>query len=176
MDLTTGNTISSNQVANLSLQVNGKGVVGDAIRRPNFCIGFCWVCFRFNGRMMMKKLCACPGLSSSSRCFASGAAGTRLKEIASLEGRPRQPIDRLRPGGGTERHGRQSPDGVLTADADQHARRMGVVVDPTAISVRNMAAVMVTATLPPFAQPGTQIDITAAAIGDASNLQGGCCC
>jgi flagellar P-ring protein precursor FlgI len=32
---------------------------------------------------------------------------------------------------------------------------------------------MVTATLPPFAQPGTQIDVTAAAIGDASNLQGG---
>ena len=32
---------------------------------------------------------------------------------------------------------------------------------------------MVTATLPPFAQPGTHIDITAAAIGDASNLQGG---
>jgi flagellar P-ring protein precursor FlgI len=39
--------------------------------------------------------------------------------------------------------------------------------------VRNMAAVMVTATLPPFAQPGTRIDITAAAIGDATNLQGG---
>jgi flagellar P-ring protein FlgI len=33
--------------------------------------------------------------------------------------------------------------------------------------------VMVTATLPPFAQPGARIDITAAAIGDASNLQGG---
>ncbi len=36
LDLTTGNTISSNQVANLSVQVNGKGVVGDAIRRPHF--------------------------------------------------------------------------------------------------------------------------------------------
>jgi flagellar P-ring protein precursor FlgI len=32
---------------------------------------------------------------------------------------------------------------------------------------------MVTATLPPFGQPGTRIDVTAAAIGDASNLQGG---
>ena len=32
---------------------------------------------------------------------------------------------------------------------------------------------MVTATLPPFAQPGMHLDITAAAIGDASNLQGG---
>lgn len=35
-DLTVANTIGSNQVANLSLQVNGKGVVGDAIRRPHF--------------------------------------------------------------------------------------------------------------------------------------------
>jgi flagellar L-ring protein FlgH len=35
VDLTTGNTISSNQVANLNIQVNGKGVVGDAIRRPH---------------------------------------------------------------------------------------------------------------------------------------------
>jgi flagellar L-ring protein precursor FlgH len=36
VDLTVANTISSNQVANLSIQVNGKGVVGDAIRRPHF--------------------------------------------------------------------------------------------------------------------------------------------
>ncbi len=36
VDLTQANTIGSNQVANLSLQVNGKGVVGDAIRRPHF--------------------------------------------------------------------------------------------------------------------------------------------
>ncbi len=35
-DVTTANTITSSQVANLSLQVDGKGVVGDAIRRPHF--------------------------------------------------------------------------------------------------------------------------------------------
>jgi flagellar P-ring protein precursor FlgI len=51
--------------------------------------------------------------------------------------------------------------------------RLGVSVPPTAIRVNNTAAVMVTATLPAFAQPGTRLDITAAAIGDASNLQGG---
>jgi flagellar P-ring protein precursor FlgI len=39
--------------------------------------------------------------------------------------------------------------------------------------VMNTAAVLVTATLPPFAQPGMRIDITVAAIGDAQNLQGG---
>jgi len=41
------------------------------------------------------------------------------------------------------------------------------------MQVKNVAGVMVTATLPPFAQPGTKIDITAAAIGDSTNLQGG---
>lgn len=51
--------------------------------------------------------------------------------------------------------------------------RMGVQVNPMAILVRNTAAVMVTANLPPFAQSGTRIDVNVAAIGDASNLQGG---
>jgi flagellar P-ring protein precursor FlgI len=50
---------------------------------------------------------------------------------------------------------------------------MGVTVSHTAIRVNNIAAVMVTATLPAFAQPGSRADVTAAAIGDASNLQGG---
>lgn len=35
-DLTPANTVSSNQVANLQIRVNGKGVVGDAIKRPFF--------------------------------------------------------------------------------------------------------------------------------------------
>lgn len=39
-DLTTFNTIASTQVANLQIKVNGKGVVGDAIRRPNFLYRF----------------------------------------------------------------------------------------------------------------------------------------
>jgi flagellar P-ring protein FlgI len=51
--------------------------------------------------------------------------------------------------------------------------RMGVQVNANAMLVRNMAAVMVTANLPAFSQPGTRIDVTVAAIGDAQNLQGG---
>ena len=51
--------------------------------------------------------------------------------------------------------------------------RMGVSVVATQIQAKNIAAVMVTATLPPFAQAGMHIDITAAAVGDASTLQGG---
>jgi flagellar P-ring protein precursor FlgI len=51
--------------------------------------------------------------------------------------------------------------------------RMGVSVPATAILVRNTAAVMVTANLPPYGQPGTKLDVTVAAVGDAANLQGG---
>ena len=52
-------------------------------------------------------------------------------------------------------------------------QQMGVSVNPALITVKNTAAVMVTATLPPFAQPGMTIDATVAAMGDAANLQGG---
>ena len=51
--------------------------------------------------------------------------------------------------------------------------RMGLTVDPTTMQVKNTAAVMVTATLPPFSQPGSRIDVTIAAMGDAPSLQGG---
>jgi len=50
---------------------------------------------------------------------------------------------------------------------------MGIAGSPSALRVKNTAAVMVTATLPAFAQPGMRIDTRVAAIGDASNLQGG---
>jgi len=51
--------------------------------------------------------------------------------------------------------------------------RMGLTISSTAIRVKNTAAVMVTATLPAFAQPGMPIDDTVAAVGDAATLQGG---
>src|SRR5687767_11113701 len=47
--------------------------------------------------------------------------------------------------------------------------QMGVSVPAQAIRVNNTAAVLVTATLPPFAQPGARIDVNTAAIGDSSN-------
>jgi flagellar P-ring protein precursor FlgI len=54
--------------------------------------------------------------------------------------------------------------------------RMGVNLQSLpagSVTVKNTAAVLVTATLPPFGQPGVQVDATVAAIGDATNLQGG---
>ncbi|HOV85488.1 MAG TPA: flagellar basal body P-ring protein FlgI [Syntrophobacteraceae bacterium] len=50
---------------------------------------------------------------------------------------------------------------------------VGIRVDPTQIKVKNVAAVMVTAKLPPFARVGTRIDIQVSSIGDAKSLEGG---
>ncbi len=41
------------------------------------------------------------------------------------------------------------------------------------LNTKNVAAVMVTASLPAFAAPGTRIDVSVSALGDATNLQGG---
>ncbi|MGH9475177.1 MAG: flagellar basal body P-ring protein FlgI [Terriglobales bacterium] len=52
-------------------------------------------------------------------------------------------------------------------------QRMGVQVSPQQMMVHNVAAVFVTATLPPFSRPGVQIDVTVSSTGDARSLQGG---
>ncbi len=51
--------------------------------------------------------------------------------------------------------------------------RMGVSVPASSIRVQNLAAVFVSATLPPFARPGTKLDITVSSAGDARSLEGG---
>lgn len=51
--------------------------------------------------------------------------------------------------------------------------RMGVSVPATSIRVQNLAAVFVAATLPPFARPGTKLDVTVSSAGDARSLEGG---
>jgi flagellar P-ring protein precursor FlgI len=52
-------------------------------------------------------------------------------------------------------------------------RALGITVDPADIKVRNVAAVMVTATLPPFARAGSRVDVLVSSLGDAKSLQGG---
>ena len=52
-------------------------------------------------------------------------------------------------------------------------QRMGITVKPRDIMAKNTAAVMVTATLPPFPKPGSKIDALVSTLGDAKSLQGG---
>jgi len=102
-----------------------------------------------------------------------GAMPTRLKELVAVEGvRDNQLIGYgLVVGLAGTGDRRQT---VFSAQSLTNLlERMGLTVSPTAIQVKNTAAVMVTATLPPFAQPGSRIDVTTAAIGDANSLQGG---
>jgi len=51
--------------------------------------------------------------------------------------------------------------------------RMGVTVNRADIKVKNVAAVMVTATLPPFAKQGTKLDVLVSSLGDAKTIAGG---
>lgn len=51
--------------------------------------------------------------------------------------------------------------------------RLGVNIRSANLNTKNIAAVMVTTDLPPFARQGTRIDITVSAMGDASSLRGG---
>jgi len=50
---------------------------------------------------------------------------------------------------------------------------MGIHVDPAQIKIKNVAAVMVTAKLPPFAKQGMKVDVQVSSIGDAKSLVGG---
>ena len=52
-------------------------------------------------------------------------------------------------------------------------KKMGVQFSASAVVVKNIAAVFATATLPPFARPGTLIDVNISSIGDAKSLEGG---
>lgn len=122
--------------------------------------------------------------------MTSQASATRLKDISSLEGiRSNQLIGYglvvgLR-GSGDKSY--KSPFTIQTLLS--MLERLGTTVDVRKlvdprlgisdvrqlrdVRVENVAAVMVTAELPPFARQGTRIDVTASSLGDARSLQGG---
>jgi flagellar P-ring protein precursor FlgI len=52
-------------------------------------------------------------------------------------------------------------------------RRLGVQIDAGQLRLRNVAAVLVTATIPPFAKPGSHLDVTVSSMGNARSLSGG---
>jgi flagellar P-ring protein precursor FlgI len=101
-------------------------------------------------------------------------ASSRIKDIVSFEGiRDNQLVgyglvvglnntgDTLRDGGFTK----QSLQSMLN--------RLGVKPTDKGLNSKNVAAVMVTASMPPFARHGSRIDVTVSALGDADSLLGG---
>ncbi len=103
----------------------------------------------------------------------AASAATRLKDLAAIEGERENQLVGYGLVVGLAGTGDRSQTMFPAQSLANMLQKMGVTVSPTAIRVANTAAVMVTATLPAFAQPGSKIDVTAAAIGDAANLQGG---
>ncbi len=101
------------------------------------------------------------------------AGATRIRDLCDVVGvRPNQ----LRgyglvvglDGSGDSQRASMTPQAVIAM-----LQRLGVQVDASRLRVRNVAAVMVTATLPPFARNGSRIDVTVASLGDATSLHGG---
>jgi flagellar P-ring protein precursor FlgI len=105
--------------------------------------------------------------------ISPGAGATRLKELIAIEGVRDNQLIGYGIVVGLAGTGDQSQTIFSVQTLTNILQKMGVSVASSGIRVRNTAAVMLTATLPPFAQPGTRIDVTAAAAGDAANLQGG---
>jgi flagellar P-ring protein precursor FlgI len=108
---------------------------------------------------------------------SSLAEAARIKDIASIGGvRPNHLIGYGLvvglDGSGDRGRGSGGKDFTIQSLVSM-LERMGVTVDPKDVKVRNVAAVMVTAQLLPFARPGSQIDVTVSSLGDSKSLQGG---
>jgi len=103
---------------------------------------------------------------------ASFSYAARLKDIASIRGvRENQLI-----GYGLVVGLKGTGDSSSAFTNQSFARlieKMGVKVDPKDLQSKNIAAVIITATLPAFAKAGNPVDVTVSSIGDASSLVGG---
>jgi flagellar P-ring protein FlgI len=120
----------------------------------------------------------CPLLALLIPLLANGAEATpagqtRLRDVVSLEGVRDNQLFGYGLVVGLNGTGDKRQTVFAAQSLSNLLQRMGVSVPPTAFQAQNTAAVMITATLPAFAQPGTRIDVTVAAMGDAKNLQGG---
>lgn len=97
----------------------------------------------------------------------------RIKDIASIKGvRPNQLVGY---GLVVGLDGTGDDDDLLYTLQSMSAmlEKMGVNIRPEDIEFENVAAVMLTAELPPFARIGSEIDVLVSSIGNAENLQGG---
>ena len=99
------------------------------------------------------------------------ASAERIKDIASFEGvRDNQLIGYGLIVGldGTGDKGKAAVQSIVNM-----LERMGLSLNAKDINSKNIASVVITATLPPFAKPGMKIDALISSIGDAKSLQGG---
>jgi flagellar P-ring protein precursor FlgI len=107
--------------------------------------------------------------------WASPAQAVRLKEVASVQGVRSNPLTGYGLVVGLDGTGDQTTSTPFTTQSiNAMLQQMGVTVPPgTNMQLKNVAAVMVTAQLPAFAQPGQLIDVVVSSLGNAKSLRGG---
>ncbi len=113
------------------------------------------------------------GLALAFGLMAWAAADVRIKDIATFIGARDNQLLGYGLVMGLEGTGDKDRTIFTMQSMSNMLRQFGLNLDPTKIKVKNVAAVMVGATLPPFAKPGDRVDVTVSSIGDATNLQGG---
>lgn len=106
---------------------------------------------------------------------APPAFAERIKDLASIQGVRDNQLIGYGLVVGLDGSGDQTTQTPFTVQSTiSMLAQLGVTLPPgTSLQLKNVAAVMVTATLPPFARAGQTIDITASSIGNAKSLRGG---
>jgi flagellar P-ring protein precursor FlgI len=113
-------------------------------------------------------------------CLAIGSlghAGTRIKEVASVEGVRSNQLTGFGLVVGLDGTGDQTTQMPYTTQGlANYMQQLGLTLTPTALTqlqMKNVAAVLVTAPLPAFARPGQLIDINVSSLGNSKSLKGG---
>ena len=104
---------------------------------------------------------------------AAAAQTVRVKDIANIEGVRANQLLGYGIVVGLEGSGDSQQTKFTAQSVATMLSNYGINVPGDKIKIKNAAAVIITATLPPFARPGAVIDVVASSLGDARSLQGG---
>lgn len=126
-------------------------------------------------KLVRKLIAVAAVLASAALWWPAPAQAMRLKEVASVQGVRTNQLVGYGLVVGLDGTGDQTTSTPFTTQSlTALLQQMGVTVPAgTNMQVKNIAAVMVTAQLPPFAQPGQQVDVTVSSLGNAKSLRGG---
>lgn len=107
--------------------------------------------------------------------FSGACQAERLKDLAGIQGVRQNQLLGYGLVVGLDGSGDQTTQTPFTVQSIvSMLQQLGVSLPPgTSLQLKNVAAVMVTASLPPFAQPGQTLDITVSSMGNAKSLRGG---
>ena len=105
--------------------------------------------------------------------FCLPAHAARIKDICTVEGVRDNQLIGYGLVVGLNGTGDGTGDDIGKQTLITFLKRNNIQIDHSKVKPKNVAAVVVTATLPPFAGQGTRLDVNVASIGDADDLRGG---